>query len=88
MKKIQIQIWVTISENLYEPYKFYTQRNLCDWFWKWSGVPIPPYETMIHLASVVNDTDFYTIGRVLEKPGVTDLSLEELKQYFLDGRRP
>ncbi len=50
-------------------------------------VPMPTYETMIHLASVVNDTDFYAKGRTLENLGLAGLNLEELKQYFLSGRR-
>ena len=52
-----------------------------------AGVPMPTYEAMIHLASVVNDTDFYAKGRSLENLGLADLSLEELKEYFLRGRR-
>lgn len=51
------------------------------------GVPMPTYEAMIHLASVVNQTDFYARGRSLENLGLADLSLEKLKQYFLLGRR-
>lgn len=50
-------------------------------------VPMPTYETMIHLASVVNDTDFYGKGRTLENLGLAGLNLEELKQYFLSGER-
>lgn len=53
-----------------------------------AGVPMPTYETMIHLASVVNDTDFYVEGRTLENLGLADLNLEELNQYFLFGKRP
>jgi opine dehydrogenase len=52
-----------------------------------AGIPMPTYETMIHLASVVNDTDFYSRGRSLENLGLGSLSLEELKQYFLLGRK-
>jgi opine dehydrogenase len=51
------------------------------------GVPMPTYETMIHLASVVNETDFYAHGRTLENLGLSGLSLEELKRYFLIGKR-
>jgi opine dehydrogenase len=53
-----------------------------------AGVPMPTYETMIHLASVVNDMDFYANGRTLENLGLAGLNLEELKNYFLMGRRP
>ncbi len=53
-----------------------------------AGVSMPTYETMIHLASVVNHTDFYAEGRSLENLGLADLTLKDLKQYFLSGRRP
>lgn len=52
-----------------------------------AGVPMPTYEAMIHLASVVNDTDFYSNGRTLENLKLTDLNLEELKHYFLNGKK-
>ena len=52
------------------------------------GVPMPTYEAMIHLASVVNHTDYYPTGRTLENLKLDDLSLEELKSYFLSGKRP
>jgi hypothetical protein len=43
---------------------------------------------MIHLASVVNDTDFYAKGRTLENLELAGLSSEELKQYFVSGKKP
>jgi len=51
-------------------------------------VPVPTYEAMIHIASVVNDTDFYAGGRTLENLRLADLSVEGLKEYFLSGKRP
>lgn len=53
-----------------------------------AGIPLPTYEAMLQLASVVNETDFYAIGRTLENLKLADLSLEELKDYFLSGKRP
>lgn len=50
-------------------------------------VPMPTYESIIHIASVVNDTDYYSTGRSLENLGLSKLSLEDLKYYFLTGRR-
>jgi opine dehydrogenase len=50
-------------------------------------IPVPTYEAMIHLASVVNDTDFYVKGRTLENLNLAQLSFEELKHYFLTGKR-
>ena len=52
-----------------------------------AGVSMPTYESIIHIASVVNDTDYYRSGRSLENLDLSDLSLEELKHYFLTGRR-
>jgi opine dehydrogenase len=49
-------------------------------------VPMPTYESIIHLASLVNDTNYYAIGRSLENLGLSKLSLEELKRYFLTGQ--
>jgi hypothetical protein len=48
---------------------------------------MPTYEAMIHLASVVNETDFYATGRTLENLKLAQLSFEELKDYFLAGKR-
>jgi len=53
-----------------------------------AGVPMPTYETMIHLASLVNDTDYYAKGRTLENLKLADLSLEEIKYYLLNGKKP
>ena len=52
------------------------------------GVSMPTYEAMIHLASVVNNTDFYAKGRTLENLELAGLSSEELKQYFASGKKP
>jgi opine dehydrogenase len=52
-----------------------------------AGVSMPTYEAMIHLASAVNQTDFYARGRSLENLGLAGLTLEELKEYFVRGRR-
>jgi opine dehydrogenase len=52
------------------------------------GVPMPTYQTMLHLASVVNDTDFYAMGRTLENLGLADLTPDQLKDYFLTGKKP
>jgi opine dehydrogenase len=50
-----------------------------------AGVPTPTYDTMIHLASVVNDTDYYRAGRTLENLGLAGLSLAQLDRYVKTG---
>jgi len=52
------------------------------------GVPMPTYEAMIHLASIVNDTDYYARGRTLENLGLAHLDVEGLKGYVLTGSPP
>lgn len=52
-----------------------------------AGVPTPTYDTMIHLASVVNDTDFYSGGRSLDNLGLGGLGLEQLDRYLKTGRK-
>jgi opine dehydrogenase len=53
-----------------------------------AGVAMPTYEAMIHLASVVNNTDFYASGRSLENLGLAGVSLEGLKILLLNGKTP
>lgn len=53
-----------------------------------AGVPTPTYDSMIHLASVVNDTDYYGIGRNLENLGLAHLTLEQFESYLQTGQRP
>jgi opine dehydrogenase len=53
-----------------------------------AGVPTPTYDCMIHLASLVNDTDFLRRGRSLENLGLAHLSLEQLGEYVETGRKP
>jgi opine dehydrogenase len=52
-----------------------------------AGLPMPTYEAMIHLASVVNETDYYSTGRNLENLGLAHLSLQQIQQYVLSGKR-
>jgi opine dehydrogenase len=53
---------------------------------KKAGIPTPTYDTMIHLASIVNDTDFYASGRNLENLGLDKLSLTEFDKYLRTGK--
>lgn len=55
---------------------------------KEAGVAVPTYETMLHLASVVNETDYYGGGRNLENLGLAQLTLAELDAYLLTGEKP
>lgn len=52
------------------------------------GIPAPTYEAIIHIASLVNDTDYYRTGRNLANLGLDDLSPSQLQQYVMTGTRP
>jgi opine dehydrogenase len=53
-----------------------------------AGVATPTYDTMIHLASLVNDVDFYSSGRNLARLGLDHLTIDQLDVYFKTGRKP
>lgn len=50
-------------------------------------VSTPTYDCMIHLASLVNDTDFYKTGRNLENLSLGHLTIKQIDQYLRTGRR-
>jgi opine dehydrogenase len=51
-----------------------------------AGVPTPTYDCMIHLASLVNETDFYGAGRTLENLGLSGMDLPRIDAYVKTGR--
>jgi opine dehydrogenase len=51
------------------------------------GIPTPTYDTMIHLASLVNETDFYSQGRTLKNLGLEHLSAKEFDTYLRTGKK-
>ena len=52
-----------------------------------AGVPTPTYDCMIHLASTVNETDFYANGRTLENLGLGGMTLSQVDAYVKTGKR-
>ena len=52
-----------------------------------AGVPMPTYECVIHLASVVNNTDYFAQGRNLQNLGFQDYTLKAFEQYLQTGRK-
>jgi opine dehydrogenase len=53
-----------------------------------AGIAMPTYEAMIHLASVVNGIDYFSIGRNLKNLGLADMGLDEIEIYFQTGKKP
>jgi len=49
------------------------------------NVPTPTIDAIIHLASVLNRTDYRKEGMTLEKLGLGGMSREEIEQYLAEG---
>lgn len=50
------------------------------------NVQTPTMKAIIHLASVINDADYWREGRTVEKLGMTGLSIEKLTEYLEKGK--
>ena len=51
-------------------------------------VPTPTYNCIIHIASLVNETEYYKIGRNLTNLKLDGLSAAQLNGYVMTGKRP
>lgn len=49
------------------------------------GVPTPTAQSLIHISSVIHDTDYWQEGRSAEKLGLAGMTSEELVHYLLKG---
>jgi len=50
------------------------------------GVPTPTINNMIHLASLMNQTDYWDIGRTAGKMGLSGLSVAEIRRLALEDK--
>jgi opine dehydrogenase len=49
------------------------------------GIPTPTAQSLIHISSVIHDTDYWQGGRTVEKLGLADMTAAELNRYLLEG---
>jgi opine dehydrogenase len=49
------------------------------------GVPTPTAQSLIHISSVIHDTDYWQGGRTMEKLGLSGMTVEELNRYLMEG---
>jgi opine dehydrogenase len=49
------------------------------------GVPTPTARALIHVSSVIHDTDYWQGGRTMEKLGLAGMTVAALKRYLLEG---
>ncbi|HYE84575.1 MAG TPA: NAD/NADP octopine/nopaline dehydrogenase family protein [Clostridia bacterium] len=49
------------------------------------GIRTPTINSMIHLASIIHDRDYYRLGRKVDDMGLEGLSVDEIKSYVVSG---
>jgi opine dehydrogenase len=49
------------------------------------GVPTPTARALIHISSVIHDTDYWQVGRTLDKLGLAGWTAAELNRYLMEG---
>ena len=50
------------------------------------GSPCPAIRTIIHLANIMHDCDYWETGRTAEKLGLAGLELQEIRRLVLEGK--
>jgi len=53
-----------------------------------AGIATPTYDSIIHLASLVNGVDYFAVGRNLENLHLAHLSLDQFQRYVQTGQKP
>ena len=49
------------------------------------NIPTPTAHSLIHISSVIHDTDYWQGGRTLEKLGLAGLTADALNRYLMTG---
>jgi opine dehydrogenase len=52
---------------------------------RYLGISTPTINSMIHLASIMHNKDYYMLGRKVVDMGLDGMSVEEIKSYAIDG---
>lgn len=52
------------------------------------GIPTPTYDAIIHIASIVNEVDYFKTGRNLKNLGLQHWTMRQLHNYVMTGKRP
>ena len=50
------------------------------------GVETPIAKAIILLASIINETDYYEVGRTVERLGIAGMTKEQLDRYLMEGK--
>jgi opine dehydrogenase len=49
------------------------------------GVPTPTMKAVIHLASVITQTDYFKVGRTVESVGLSGMNVKQLNEFLIQG---
>jgi opine dehydrogenase len=49
------------------------------------GIPTPTAQSLIHISSVIHDTDYWHGGRTVEKLGLAGMTADALTSYLMEG---
>lgn len=49
------------------------------------GIETPIINSIIHIASIIHDKNYYKIGRKVEDMGLDELSVDEIRSYVING---
>lgn len=52
---------------------------------RYLGIKTPTIDSIIHLASVMHNRNYYKLGRKVKDMGLEGMTLEEIKGYVIDG---
>jgi len=50
------------------------------------GVDTPTIDSIVHLVSIINETDYYRQGRTVEKLGISGMDVESLNRFLAEGQ--
>jgi opine dehydrogenase len=49
------------------------------------GVPTPTTKALVHMASIINQTDYFKTGRTVEKVGLAGFTVNEVNRFLKEG---
>lgn len=49
------------------------------------GVPTPTMESIIGLANIMHETDYWAVGRTVETMGLAGMSVQQIRRFALEG---
>ncbi len=52
---------------------------------RFCNVPTPTIDSIILLASILHDTDYWACGRTVEQMGIKNMSLKQLRKFITEG---